>query len=128
MAANEEVSNITENPRPLNLNDKHFSLDERLILAELSNGLPLHTGPKHADKSNHLVVQVDCPNSPSRRSSINTPKSLNAIESHPMMAEAWEALKRSLVHFRGVPVGTIAALDSSEENLNYDQVSICISN
>ena len=39
-----------------------------------------------------------------------------------MIAEAWETLRRSLVYFRGQPVGTIAALDSSEEKLNYDQV------
>ena len=39
-----------------------------------------------------------------------------------MVGEAWEALRRSLVHFRGNPVGTIAALDHSSEELNYDQV------
>jgi hypothetical protein len=38
------------------------------------------------------------------------------------VAEAWEALRRSLVYFRGEPVGTIAALDNSEEQVNYDQV------
>ncbi|KAL4360436.1 hypothetical protein GQ457_04G000330 [Hibiscus cannabinus] len=41
-----------------------------------------------------------------------------------MVAEAWEALRRSLVYFRGQPVGTIAALDNTEENLNYDQVFV----
>ena len=44
------------------------------------------------------------------------------FEPHPMFAEAWEGLRRSLVFFRGKPVGTIAALDNSDEELNYDQV------
>jgi hypothetical protein len=38
------------------------------------------------------------------------------------VAEAWDALRRSLVVFRGQPVGTIAALDNTGEQLNYDQV------
>ncbi|XP_044475177.1 alkaline/neutral invertase CINV1-like [Mangifera indica] len=59
------------------------------------------------------------------RSGLDTPVSSarNSFEPHPMVAEAWEALRRSLVHFRGQPVGTIAAYDhASEEVLNYDQV------
>lgn len=45
------------------------------------------------------------------------------FEPHTMIAEAWNALRRSIVLFRGKPVGTIAATDhSSEEVLNYDQV------
>ena len=42
-----------------------------------------------------------------------------------MMAEAWEALRRSMVFFRGLPVGTLAAVDNTtDEVLNYDQVPI----
>ncbi|KAG0453464.1 hypothetical protein HPP92_024768 [Vanilla planifolia] len=49
----------------------------------------------------------------------------NSFEPHPMVAEAWDALRRSLVYFRGQPLGTIAAVDhASEEVLNYDQVVI----
>ena len=64
--------------------------------------------------------------SPGGRSGWETPASStrNSFEPHPMVAEAWDALRRSLVHFRGQPVGTIAAYDhASEEVLNYDQVS-----
>lgn len=66
------------------------------------------------------------------RSGLNTPawSARNSFETHPAIAEAWEALRRSLVHFRGQPVGTIAAVDhASEEVLNYDQVwfEICSS-
>jgi len=44
---------------------------------------------------------------------------------HPLVNEAWEALRKSVVYFRGQPVGTIAALDhASEEVLNYDQVFV----
>ncbi|RWW29680.1 hypothetical protein BHE74_00020731 [Ensete ventricosum] len=57
------------------------------------------------------------------RSGFNTPSTArNSFEPHPMVAEAWDSLRRSLVHFRGQPVGTIAANDhGSEELLNYDQ-------
>ncbi|AAC25521.1 Similar to LIM17 gene product gb/1653769 from the genome of Synechocystis sp. gb/D90916 [Arabidopsis thaliana] len=49
----------------------------------------------------------------------------NSFEPHPMVAEAWDALRRSLVYFRGQPVGTIAAYDhATEEVLNYDQVFV----
>ncbi|CAA7027229.1 unnamed protein product [Microthlaspi erraticum] len=49
----------------------------------------------------------------------------NSFEPHPMVAEAWDALRRSLVYFRGQPVGTLAAYDhASEEVLNYDQVFV----
>ncbi|XP_042012608.1 probable alkaline/neutral invertase B [Salvia splendens] len=47
-----------------------------------------------------------------------------ASDPHPMIAEAWDDLRRALVYFRGQPVGTIAALDSSDEKLNYDQVFV----
>ncbi|ESQ28004.1 hypothetical protein EUTSA_v10019647mg, partial [Eutrema salsugineum] len=48
-----------------------------------------------------------------------------SMNPHPMVTEAWEALRRSQVYFRGQPVGTIAAYDhASEEVLNYDQVFV----
>lgn len=64
--------------------------------------------------------------SPSMKSGLDTPRSerLPCIEPHPMFAEAWECLRKSLVYFRGKPVGTIAAIDHSEEALNYDQVFV----
>ncbi|CAM0953511.1 unnamed protein product [Alopecurus aequalis] len=44
---------------------------------------------------------------------------------HTLVNEAWEALRKSVVFFRGQPVGTIAAVDhASEEVLNYDQVFV----
>lgn len=67
------------------------------------------------------------PPSAARRSAPGTPMSPapNAFEPHFMVADAWDALRRSLVFFRGQPVGTLAAYDhASEEALNYDQVLI----
>ncbi|XP_065024822.1 probable alkaline/neutral invertase D [Musa acuminata AAA Group] len=61
------------------------------------------------------------------RSVLDTPVSLsrNSFEPHPMVGEAWDALRRSIVFFSGQPVGTIAAIDhASEEVLNYDQVFV----
>ena len=53
----------------------------------------------------------------------NTPQSAQASsEPHPMIDDAWEALRISLVYYRGNLVGTIVALDPSEDELNYNQV------
>jgi glycogen debranching enzyme len=35
--------------------------------------------------------------------------------------EAWKALENSILYYKGRPVGTVAAYDSSVEALNYDQ-------
>lgn len=59
------------------------------------------------------------------RSGWNSPSSSSphALEPHPMVVDAWDALRRSLVYFRELPVGTMAAVDNqSEEVLNYDKV------
>ncbi|CAA7052394.1 unnamed protein product [Microthlaspi erraticum] len=61
------------------------------------------------------------------RSGRNTPifSIRDSFDIHPLVTEAWEALRRSQVYFRGQPVGTIAAYDhASEEVLNYDQVFV----
>lgn len=61
------------------------------------------------------------------RSLTGTPASSTRLSFEPqlLVAEAWEALRRSLVCFRGEPLGTIAAVDnSSDEVLNYDQVFV----
>lgn len=61
------------------------------------------------------------------RSLSGTPASStrHSFEPYPLVFEAWEALRRSLVCFRGQPLGTIAAVDhSAGEVLNYDQVNL----
>nr|CAB3484539.1 unnamed protein product [Digitaria exilis] len=61
------------------------------------------------------------------RSYCGTPASSTRLsfEPHPLVGEAWDALRRSLVNFRGQPLGTIAAVDhSAGEVLNYDQVFV----
>ncbi|KAG9148682.1 hypothetical protein Leryth_013380 [Lithospermum erythrorhizon] len=93
--------------------ERQRSFDER-SLSELSIGLS--RGLDHYESAY----------SPGR-SGFSTPASSarNSFEPHPMVAEAWESLHRSLVYFRGQPVGTLAAVDhGSEEVLNYDQVFV----
>lgn len=63
---------------------------------------------------------------PVNMSDLDTTSSAVGHETSPMMSEAWEALKRAKLHFRGEAVGTVAAMDNSEEKLNYDQV-LCAS-
>jgi hypothetical protein len=53
-----------------------------------------------------------------------TPTDTNASHRHAIAYAAWEALKRSIVYFRGQPIGTVAAIDKSQgAALNYDQVT-----
>ncbi|XP_021748307.1 probable alkaline/neutral invertase D [Chenopodium quinoa] len=108
-----DLSKLLDKPR-LNI-ERQRSFDER-SLSELSVGL-----------NKGSVENFDHMYSPGARSGFDTPASStrNSFEPHPMVAEAWEALRRSLVYFRGQPVGTIAAYDhASEEVLNYDQVFV----
>ncbi|KAJ0436704.1 putative beta-fructofuranosidase [Helianthus annuus] len=63
--------------------------------------------------------------SPSKRSSFNSCNAKYGLEPHLMFVEAWDALRKTMVYFRGQPVGTFAALDNnSDEKLNYDQVFV----
>ncbi|HLP91919.1 MAG TPA: glycoside hydrolase 100 family protein [Nostocaceae cyanobacterium] len=50
---------------------------------------------------------------------------LNQLETQISIEdEAWQALENSIISYRGRPVGTVAAYDSSVEALNYDQCFI----
>ncbi|KAI3917286.1 hypothetical protein MKX01_000063 [Papaver californicum] len=101
-----DISKLLDKPpRPVKIERKR-SFDERSLCSELSIGRAL-------DFETHSVF--DTPGSFAR----------HPFEPHLMVAEAWEALRRSLVFFNGQPVGTIAAYDhQSEEVLNYDQVFV----
>ncbi|KAL5985969.1 hypothetical protein ACLOJK_027959 [Asimina triloba] len=116
-----DFSKLMDRPRTLNI-ERQRSLDERSI-SELTIGV----SPHHSRNIEGLRIpdQFDNIFSPGRRSSASTPLSQHCFEPHPMVIEAWEALRRSLVYFRGQPVGTIAALEhTGEESLNYDQVFV----
>lgn len=111
-----DFSKLLEKPRPLNI-ERQRSFDER-SLSELSVMSP-HLHSRNADT--HFEGMF----SPCRRSVSDTPRSFHAsFEPHPTIADAWDTLRRSLVYFRGTPVGTIAAMDHSEELLNYNQVFV----
>ncbi|CAA3026212.1 probable alkaline/neutral invertase D [Olea europaea var. sylvestris] len=106
-----DLSKLLDKPR-LNIERKR-SFDER-SLSELSIALTRGLDNYESTYSPGQSV-LDTPASSAR----------NSFEPHPIVAEAWEALRWSLVHFRGQPVGTIAAYDhASEEVLNYDQVFV----
>lgn len=118
-----DFSRLLDRPgRPLNVKgDRQRSFDERSF-SDLSIGFSPRHNLRTIDNHFRMVDHLEPVYSPGRRSGFSTPRS--QYEPHPMIGEAWEALRRSLVHFRGQPVGTIAALDNSEEELNYDQVNI----
>lgn len=107
-----DFSTLPDKPRNLNI-ERQSSFDER----SLTSPIP----PLGSDFFHRFSDHFDGLLSP-KRSGYTTPRSPLG-EPHPMVAEAWENLRQSLVHFRGQPVGTIAALDSSDEKLNYDQVT-----
>ncbi|XP_062097349.1 probable alkaline/neutral invertase F [Humulus lupulus] len=112
-----DLLRLLNRTRPLNI-ERNISLVEiRSFFGEISNG---HFHRNNINDSHHHHVS-----SPVRiRSGFNTPRSNGYYESHPIIADAWEKLRRSLVHFRGQPVGTLAAVDHSVDELNYDQVFV----
>ncbi|KAG6481453.1 probable alkaline/neutral invertase D [Zingiber officinale] len=106
-----DLSRLLDKPK-LNIERKR-SFDER-SMSELSINV-------------RNLENYDSLYSPGVRSGFDTPASSarHSFEPHPMIGEAWEALRKSLVYYRGQPVGTIAANDhGSEEVVNYDQVFV----
>ncbi|GLT42888.1 hypothetical protein SLA2020_168660 [Shorea laevis] len=112
-----DFSKLSDKPRALNI--ERQSSCEVMLLGELSSGSPPPVSLRNVDISSHKVEHED-----HIGSGLNTPRPQTVSEPHLMVAEAREALNRSLVYFRGQPVGTIAALENSEEKLNYDQVFV----
>ncbi|PIA26885.1 hypothetical protein AQUCO_08600036v1 [Aquilegia coerulea] len=128
----DEFSRLGDRPRTLNMDrDRKRSMDER-SLNDLTSSMgyspPLHSArnTEHFRFSDHLDNVGGSP--AARRSGYNTPIAADHTPEPPppIYNEAWEALRHSLVYFRGRAVGTIAALDTSESEhkLNYDQVFV----
>lgn len=123
-----DILKLLDKPRPINI-ERKCSFDEK-SLSEFSNGLSPHHFCRNSstttENCHRAIDHLEHAYSPCRRCSLNTPRSITYYDTHPMFCDAWEALRRSLVYFRGQPVGTIAALDHSVEGLNYDQVTILL--
>lgn len=116
---NSEVSKLRDaKSRPLLYLDG-LAHSEESSLSDLVAPSPRLRTMETVRSSNCLEAML----SPNFRSLANTPRSVG-FEPHPMFTVAWDALRRSLVYFRGKAIGTIAALDSAEESLNYDQVFV----
>lgn len=122
-----EESLMETRPRPLNLERR--SLEEK-TLSDLSISVTHPRGLETVRSSDGLESmsspRVSIMSSP--RISIRSGTPLSGFHTpfatHPMVADAWDSLRKSLVYFRGKPVGTIAALDSTEDALNYNQVCL----
>eukprot|EP00249_Psilotum_nudum_P003196 c16538_g1_i1 orf=448-2250(-) len=121
--------------RPVNNYPESLRSDERSDEMSLSDLVSPGISPRRL-RPLETVRSSDCLEgllSPTIKSSAGTPRSTQtgtprsihaSFEPHPMVADAWENLRRSLVYFRGKPVGTIAAMDPTEEALNYNQVFV----
>lgn len=118
----DDFSRLSEKPKPINTERKR-SFDEKSF-SEVSITMSPRPFYRNSENSSRVFEPVDSIYSSGGRSGFDTPRSENGFEPHPTVAEAWEALRRSIVYFRKQPVGTIAALDHSEEKLNYDQVFV----
>ncbi|XP_058083644.1 probable alkaline/neutral invertase F [Magnolia sinica] len=47
-----------------------------------------------------------------------------STENNVLVEEAWEKLRRSIVLYKGIPVGALAAIEPGVEALNYNQVFV----
>lgn len=126
ISGDDDFSRFTEKPKPINTERKR-SFDEKSF-SDLSITMSPRPFYRNSENSSRVFEPVDSIYSSGGRSGFDTPRSENGFETHPIVSEAWEALRRSIVYFRTEPVGTIAAFDHSEEKLNYDQVSLLIFN
>ncbi|XP_020518051.1 probable alkaline/neutral invertase F isoform X1 [Amborella trichopoda] len=77
--------------------------------------------PQVIDPGKNLASN-DSTLSPCKRLNSSTPRSHSYFGLQPLVTDAWDALKKSLVYYCGQSVGTISALDHSADSLNYDQV------
>ncbi|XP_057518045.1 probable alkaline/neutral invertase B [Amaranthus tricolor] len=118
----DDFSRFSEKPKPIKTERKR-SFDEKSF-SELSITMSPRPFYRNTENSSRVFEPVDSIYSSGGRSGFDTPRSENGFETHPIVSEAWESLRRSIVYFRKDPVGTIAALDHSEEKLNYDQVFV----
>ncbi|CAN1748846.1 Probable alkaline/neutral invertase B [Linum perenne] len=120
----DDIQNLLDTTKPIKV-ERPRSFGERSY-NELSAAATAALSPRHYRnyEASSRVDHVDYVYSPGRWSGFNSPRSSIHFESNPIVADAWDLLRRSLVHFRGQPVGTIAALDHSDEKLNYDQVFV----
>ncbi|KAI8010736.1 putative alkaline/neutral invertase B [Camellia lanceoleosa] len=114
---------LLDKPRSINI-ERNRSFDESSF-SEMSISLspPRHLFRNFENAASHVFDHIDSVYSPGRRSGIGSPR-ISRVETHPIVFEAWESLRHSLVYFRGQQVGTIAAVDHSVENLNYDQAKL----
>ncbi|KAJ0791435.1 putative beta-fructofuranosidase [Helianthus annuus] len=111
---NIDFSKLLDKPRHLNI-ERQRSLDEKSLVEATPRHPLIAKNGRHMDFENVF--------SPSKRSSFNSCNAQYGLEPHLMFVEAWDALRKTMVYFRGQPVGTIAALDNnSDEKLYYDQV------
>ncbi|CAK9219965.1 unnamed protein product [Sphagnum troendelagicum] len=113
-------------PRPMQPIHTNRSFDERALSELISSGLssPRPLRQLETVKSSECLEGLLL--SPSIRSGslVGTPNMHHSFEPHPMISDGWDALRRTLVYFRSKPVGTIAAMDPSEDSLNYNQVFV----
>lgn len=98
-----EDSDLLNRPQPANT-ERNGSFADRS-----SSQLSITLSPRKSHPSDFLE-------------SLGSPRSSSCFNTHPIFGEAWNALRRSLVYFRGQAVGTVAAMDHSSEQLNYNQV------
>ncbi|CAL1383959.1 unnamed protein product [Linum trigynum] len=117
----DDILKLLDTTRPIKV-ERPRSFGERSF-----NELSAALSPRHYRnyENSSRVDHLDHVYSPGRWSGFNSPRSMSThFESNPIVAEAWESLRRTLVYYRGEPVGTIAALDHSNEQVNYDQVFV----
>lgn len=115
-----DFSKMDIRPRTLSV-DRHKSCEVRALYDLFgAHATPHLSSIQDSLNLDHLKIaeNLETVLPPSR---ISSPKASNSSQ---VQAEAWEALRRALIYFRGRPLGTIAAMDPSEEVLNYNQVHV----
>ncbi|KAK1438539.1 hypothetical protein QVD17_04348 [Tagetes erecta] len=94
-------------------NDGEFSDKEKSGRGSVENKSSLKPSPSVGISLLQFVPEASCAKS-----------NVSETSSYSMMDDAWERLRLSFVYFQKKPVGTLAAVDPSAEDLNYNQVFV----
>ncbi|GLJ41098.1 hypothetical protein SUGI_0851280 [Cryptomeria japonica] len=121
----EEQQGRTRNPEGLSLDENGF-LDTNVTDDDAPGASPVSRVIEDEKNSDCTEALLRGPSLPEDllTGMVSQCTLVDSGDHNPTIEDAWENLRRSLVYFHGRPVGCIAALDSNEEALNYNQVFV----
>ncbi|MED6193118.1 hypothetical protein PIB30_016003 [Stylosanthes scabra] len=113
---NSTVADVGLKPRNLSsVKDDNKNMEIEKVYVKTDDGI---------DEKSFAVDEEDNARSENKKEAAPIIKNNNGEDETEVEREAWKLLQEALVTYCDTPVGTVAANDSNDEALNYDQVFI----